>query len=62
MLANIPVTMPQYYLLVCNQHNHIRYPTSFDLPDIEAARDAARLVAKVFMGVVPYWSNLAPDQ
>lgn len=62
MLANIPVAMPQYHLFVCNQHNRIKYPESFDVPDIDAARDAARRVAKVFMEVVPYWSDLPPDQ
>lgn len=62
MLANIPVTMPQYHLFVCNQHKRIKYPESFDLPDIDAARDAARRVAKVFMEVVPYWSDLSPNQ
>jgi hypothetical protein len=41
MLANIPVAMPQYILFVCNQHNRIKYPESFDLPDIDAACDAA---------------------
>ncbi|MBM1169644.1 DUF6894 family protein [Microvirga arabica] len=54
--------MPQYILFVCNQHNRIKYPESFDLPDIEAAHDAARRVAKVFMEVVPYWRDLPPDQ
>lgn len=54
--------MPQYHLFVCNQHNRIKYPESFDLPDIDAARDAARRVAKVFMEVVPYWNDLSPNQ
>jgi hypothetical protein len=62
MLANVPVAMPQYTLFVCNQHNRIKYPESFALPDIDAARDAARRVARVFMEVVPYWSDLPPDQ
>lgn len=54
--------MPQYHLFVCNQHKRIKYPESFDLPDINAARGVARRVAKVFMEVVPYWSKLSPDQ
>jgi hypothetical protein len=32
------------------------------LPDVDAAREAAQWVAKVFMEVVPYWSDLSPDQ
>ena len=54
--------MPQYNLFVCNQHRRIKYPKSFDLPDINAAGEAARQIAKVFMEVVPYWSKLSPDQ
>jgi hypothetical protein len=61
-LANIPAIMPQYNLFVCSQHNRIRYPKNFDLPDVEAARAAAQRVARVFMEVVPYWSDLSPDQ
>jgi hypothetical protein len=61
-LANIPAIMAQYNLFVCNQHNRIRYPKNFDLPDVEAARAAALRVAKVFMEVVPYWNDLLPDQ
>jgi hypothetical protein len=54
--------MPQYNLFVCNQHNRIRYPRNFDLPDVEAARAAALRVAKVFMEVVPYWKDLSSKQ
>jgi hypothetical protein len=54
--------MPQYNLFVCNQHNRIRYPRNFDLPDVEAARAAAQRVATVFMEVVPYWKDLSSKQ
>jgi hypothetical protein len=54
--------MPQYSLFVCRQHNRIKYPKSYDLPDVEAARRVASRVAKVFMEVVPYWNDLSPDQ
>jgi hypothetical protein len=54
--------MPQYNLFVCNQHNRIRYPKNFDLPDVEAARAAALRVVKVFMEVVPYWKDLSSKQ
>jgi hypothetical protein len=54
--------MPQYHLCVCNQRNGIKYSEGFDLPDIDAARDVARWVAKVFMEVVPYWNNLSTNQ
>jgi uncharacterized protein YaaW (UPF0174 family) len=54
--------MPQYNLFVCNQHNRIRYPKNFDLPDLEAAHAAALRLAKVFMEVVPYWNELPSDQ
>lgn len=54
--------MPQYSLFVCSQHNRIKYPKSYDLPNVDAARRAALRVAKVFMEVVPYWNDLSPDQ
>ncbi|WP_407666817.1 DUF6894 family protein [Microvirga roseola] len=54
--------MPQYSLFIWNQHNRIKYPKSFDLPDTEAARPVALKVARVFMDVVPYWKELSPDQ
>jgi hypothetical protein len=54
--------MPQYSLFICSQDNRIRYPKSYDLPDVEAARQVALRVAKVFMEVVPYWSDLSSDQ
>ena len=54
--------MHQYSLFICSQNNRIRYPKSYDLPNVEAARQVALRVAKVFMEVVPYWNDLSPDQ
>jgi hypothetical protein len=54
--------MPQYSLFVCRQHNRIKYPKSYNLPNVEAAQRVALRVAKVFMEVVPYWNDLSPDQ
>ena len=54
--------MPQYSLFICSQGERIRYPRSYDLPDVDAARRMALRVAKVFMDVVPYWNNLSSEQ
>ena len=54
--------MPRYSLFVCSQDDRIKYPKSYDLPDVEAARQVALRVAKVFMEVVPYWNDLSPEQ
>ena len=54
--------MSQFSLLICRQHTRIKYPKSYDLPDVEAARRVALRVARVFMEVVPYWNDLSPDQ
>jgi hypothetical protein len=54
--------MPQYSLFVCSQNDRIKYPKSYDLPDVEAARRVAQRVAKVFMEVVPYWNDLSREQ
>ena len=54
--------MPQYSLFVCSQDDRIKYPKSYDLPNVEAARQVALRVAKVFMEVVPYWNDLSPQQ
>ena len=54
--------MSQFSLFICRQHTRIKYPKSYDLPDVEAARRVALRVARVFMEVVPYWNDLSPDQ
>jgi hypothetical protein len=62
VLGYNPSVMPQYSLFVCSQDKRIRYPKTYDLPDVEAARQVALRVAKVFMEVVPYWNDLSPEQ
>ena len=54
--------MPRYSLFLYNQQKRVRYPETLDLPDVDAAQRVARRVASVFMEVVPYWNDLAPDQ
>jgi hypothetical protein len=54
--------MPQYTLFISSRQRRIRYPKSYDLPDVEAARQVALGVAQVFVEVVPYWNDLSPDQ
>jgi hypothetical protein len=54
--------MPQYSLFVCSQDSRIKYPKSYDLPDVEAARRVVLRVAKVFMEVVPYWNDLSSEK
>jgi hypothetical protein len=53
--------MPSYNQFLYNQYSRVRYPETLDLPDVDAARDVAQKVAKVFMEVVPYWRDLSPD-
>ncbi|WP_134500328.1 DUF6894 family protein [Microvirga pakistanensis] len=54
--------MPQYNFVICNSRGRAKYPRSFDLPDIEAARHAALKIARVFTEVVPFWRGLPPEQ
>ncbi len=54
--------MPRYNLFLYNQRKRVRYPETLDLPDVDAAQRVACRVANVFMDVVPYWSELSPDQ
>lgn len=54
--------MSRYNLFLYNQHSRVRYPETLDVPDIETAQRVARRVADVFMGVVPYWDELTPEQ
>ena len=54
--------MPQYTLFISSQHRRIKYPKSYDLPDVEAARQVAVRVARVFVEVVPYWNELSAYQ
>jgi hypothetical protein len=54
--------MPQYTLFISNKHSRVKYPRSFDLPDVEAARGAALRVIQIFSEVVPYWNDLSASQ
>jgi hypothetical protein len=54
--------MPRYNLFLYNQHSRVRYPETLDVPDVETAQRFARRVANAFMEVVPYWSDLSPEQ
>jgi len=54
--------MPRYNLFLYNHHSRVRYPETLDVPDIEVAQRIAQRVANAFMDVVPYWSDLSPEQ
>jgi hypothetical protein len=54
--------MPQYSFIVWNKHRRVKYPRALDLPDVEAARQVALRIARVFVEVVPYWSGLSQKQ
>jgi hypothetical protein len=60
--ANIPAVMPHYRLFLYNQHSRVRYPGTFNLPNVDAARAVGLRVAQIFMQVVPYWRDLSADQ
>ncbi len=54
--------MPKYSFVVWNKHSRVKYPRSFDLDNIEAAREVATRIARVFGEVVPRWDELTYDQ
>jgi hypothetical protein len=54
--------MPQYSFFVWNKRSRVKYPKSFDLSDVEAAREVASRIARVFGEVIPLWSELSYDQ
>ncbi len=54
--------MPEYNFVVWNKCSRVRYPRSFDLTGIEAAREAATSIARVFGEVIPRWNDLTYDQ
>ena len=56
------LVFPQFNLFICRSASRIKYPKSYDLPDVEAARRVALKVARVFIEVVPYWIDLSPEQ
>ena len=54
--------MTHYSFFVWNSRNRVRYPRSYDLPDVVAARKAALKIAGIFIDVVPQWDNLSSQQ
>jgi hypothetical protein len=54
--------MPRYSFVVWNKRSRVKYPRSFDLTDVEAAREVATRIARVFGEVVPRWNDLTYDQ
>jgi len=54
--------MPQYSFFIWNKRSRVKYPTTFDLPDVEAARIIAIKIVRTFIAVVPHWKSLPPEQ
>ena len=54
--------MPAYSFYVWNKRNRTKYPRTFHLPDVDAARAVALKIAHIFVEVVPYWGDLSPTQ
>ncbi len=54
--------MTKYSFIVWNKHSRVRYPRSFELADVEAARELATRIARVFGEVVPRWNDLTYDR
>jgi hypothetical protein len=54
--------MPQYEFFVWNKRSRVKYPRSYQLPDVEAARAVAARIARVFGEVVPLWSELPGER
>ena len=54
--------MTKYNFIIWNKHSRVRYPRSFDLTDIEVAREVATRIARIFGDVVPRWNELSYDQ
>jgi hypothetical protein len=54
--------MPQYDFFVWNKRSRVKYPRSYRLDDIEAAREVAARIALVFSEVAPLWGELSSDR
>jgi hypothetical protein len=54
--------MTKYNFIIWNKHSRVRYPRSFDLTDVEVAREVATRIARIFGDVVPRWNELTYDQ
>jgi hypothetical protein len=54
--------MTKYSFIIWNKRSRVRYPRSFELTDVEAARELATRIARVFGEVVPRWNDLTYGQ
>ena len=54
--------MPKYNFLLCGGRNRVKYPKSFHLTDIEAARQVGFRIVRTTRNVVPQWNDLPSDQ
>jgi hypothetical protein len=54
--------MAQYSFFVWNNRSRVKYPRILDLPDSDAALEAALKIARIFTEVVPYWNDLSSQQ
>ena len=54
--------MPQYDFFVWNKRSRVKYPRSYRLADVEAAREVAARIARVFGEVAPLWGELSSDR
>jgi hypothetical protein len=54
--------MTRYSFIVWNSRTRVKYPRSYDLPGVVAARKAALKIADIFVDVVPNWSDLSFQQ
>jgi hypothetical protein len=54
--------MPKYNFVVWNKRSRVHYPKTFYLPDVEAARQVATRIARVFGDVIPQWDDLTYEQ
>jgi hypothetical protein len=54
--------MPKYNFLLCSGRSRVKYPKSFHLTDIEAARQVGFRIARTTREVVPQGNDLPSDQ
>jgi hypothetical protein len=54
--------MPKYNFLLCNSRSRVKYPKSFHLTDIGAARQVGFRIARTTREVVAQWNDLPSDQ
>ena len=54
--------MPKYNFLLCSGRSRVKYPKSFHLTDIGAARQVGFRIARTTREVVAQWNDLPSDQ